>query len=509
MTERQLTLALDALVDPCLGVVGDWSEVLARAGATPAPESGQGLLALPRRRLRRRRRRLALALTACLLSALVLLATGFGRDALVSLLGRVDIEFGASRPAPAIVRRDFAVLSFGLPPRNAPNAIVDDTRAVTSFDIDGRERTLWVAPTRRGGFCWVFERASGGCFDHRRDIPQGPDVTWVASPRARVPTRIEGVVLSSKAQRLIAEFRDGTTKDIPFVYVSKPIDAGFFLWSVPSKFRHRHTSLRQVSALDGHGAVIASTTLPSLTPRPKQNPSPAPQSAKPLPQPGPLGRGLPAPTSPLQHGRGDGASVTVGRNGVVLFDLTGLDEERREVLHGRTGAGCFAIEYDQLGVWPRELLVGRTYGSKIKLRLFGIRHPYDGCEIQAGYGHRWPDRLGSHSAVEIALTSTGRRYFVDRAAARDLSQFMRENKGTELRRETGRQLERGLSRIGQGRLVALGTRSDVLPVDKIGYVLDGTAVTYVKRSPTGKRFFVHLDDGQVTSQNLRPYAISY
>ncbi len=355
----------------------------------------------------------------------------------------------------------------------------------------------------------MFEQASGGCFDHRRDVPRGPDVTWVASPRSPIPTRIEGVVRSPKAQRLIAEFRDGTTKDVPFVYVSKPIDAGFFLWSVPSKFRHRHMALRRVSALDGHGAVLASTTLPSLTPRPQQHPRHAPQSAKPLPPLAPIGRGLPVPTSPLEHGRGDGASVTVGRNGVVLFDLTGLDEERRDVLQGRIGVGCFAIEHDQLGIWPWELLVPRTYGSKITVRLFGIRHPYDGCEVQAGYGHRWPDRLGSHSAVEVALTPTGRRYFLDRAAARDLSQFMRENKGTELRRKTGKQLERDLRRIGQGRLVALRKQTDALPVGKLGYTLDGSAVTYVERSRTGKRFFVHLDDGQVTSQNLRPYAFSY
>lgn len=152
MTEGRLGLALDALVEPCRDAAGDWSDVLARAGVL-APPGHKRNLSTPARKRPRRRRRRTLALTAVVLGALAFIATGFGRDVLVSLLGRVDVRFGASKSAPAIVRRDFADLSFGLPPRNAPNAIVDETRAVTSFDVDGRERTLWVAPTRRG---WVL-----------------------------------------------------------------------------------------------------------------------------------------------------------------------------------------------------------------------------------------------------------------------------------------------------------------------------------------------------------------
>jgi hypothetical protein len=509
MTERELAVALDTLVDPCHGAAGDWSDVLARSGLSDAFGGARDRSA-SRERRSRTRRGLVLALTAGALAALVFLATGFGRDALVSLLGRIDVRFGTSKPAPAIVRREFADLSFGLPPRNAPGAIVDQTRAVTGFRIDGRERTLWVAPTRRGGFCWMFEDASGGCLDRRELVRPAVSVTFVsASSRSSIPARIEGVVTSARAHRLVAEFRDGTTMDIPFVFVSKPIGAGFFLWSVPRELQHRQTALRRVTARDGSGTVVASTTLPSLTRRPRVHVRPAPVPTSIPPAAGPVGRALPSPTPPLQHGTGDGVSVTVGRNGVVVFEAESIDPSRRDVLEGSVGVGCFTIEHDQLGIWPRELLIWRRYGPRIKVRLFGVRHPYDGCEIQAGYGHRWPDRLGSHSAVEIPLTATGRTYFADRAAARDLSQFMRANNGTKLRRETGMTLARDLRRIGGDRLVELVSPADSAPIRKIGYVTAGTTVTYVERSPSGKRFFVRLDRGRVKSQNLKPYAFSY
>jgi hypothetical protein len=104
------------------------------------------------------------------------------------------------------------------------------------------------------------------------------------------------------------------------------------------------------------------------------------------------------------------------------------------------------------------------------------------AKYKPGYGHRWPDRFRSHSGVEIALTRTERTYFLDRAAARDLAAFMRENKGTELRRETGAKLRRDLTRIGSQRLVPLKSAHASPPVGKLGYLIAGSTVTYIERS---------------------------
>ena len=54
----------------------------------------------------------------------------------------------------------------------------------------------------------------------------------------------------------------------------------------------------------------------------------------------------------------------------------------------------------------------RRCGRSAVIRSFGpLPRPWDGCEIQGGYGHLWPDRNDSHSAVEIPLTKKGRRFF--------------------------------------------------------------------------------------------------
>jgi hypothetical protein len=511
MNRRQLTLALDDLVDPCLDASGDWADVLVRAGITTAPARRPRNARVPADWLRSRR--LAVALTAAVLVTLVFLATGFGRDVFVSLLGRIDINFGASKPAPALVRRDFASLTFGVPPALDPQAIASQTRAVTEFRIGGHRRTLWVAPTRRGGFCWQLEKSYGGCFDRRRDIRPLVSVSYIGAsadfPGSQIPARIEGVVTSTRAARLTVEFRDGTVKDVPFVFVSKPIDAGFFVWTVPREHQGLRRSIRALTARDPDDKIVARATLPPPLKRPRNLPKPLPPHPKrPIP-PSPLGLGLPAPTPPFQHGRGDGVSATVGRNGVSVFDATQVEETRREVLHRGVGVGCFRIEHDQLGIWPREQTLWRRFGPTIKIRLYGPPHPYDGCEIQAGYGHRWPDRFGSHSAIEIPLTPTGRRYFMDRAAARDLALFVRSMKGGELRRETGPTLARDLGRIGGGRVVRLGSIGEELAVGKIGYLLRGRAVTYVERSPTGRRFYVRLEDGHIKRQNVKPWAFVY
>jgi hypothetical protein len=125
------------------------------------------------------------------------------------------------------------------------------------------------------------------------------------------------------------------------------------------------------------------------------------------------------------------------------------------------------------------------------VRYAGVGAPFDGCELQGEYGHRWPDRFGSHSPVELALTARGRAYFADRAAARDLALFVRSRAGHRVRAQPGPELGRRLA----------GSR--------IRYRLTAGGVTVSERSPTGKRFVVVVRGGRIRSQNLRPYAFVF
>jgi hypothetical protein len=519
-SELVLDRALDELVERCDSAHGDWDDVLRRAGVEAASQAVLARAPVCRPRLRLHHRRLVLALALFGLLLTVLLATpAFGvRHLILDVLGgRTNIPFHTTKPAPALVRREFANLTFGAPPSMDPQAIISESRTVASFRVGGKPHTLWVAPTRRGGFCWVMSEAFGGCLN-QRDIRSAPphelatgevhpellSVSWLgSSPQSSVPGRIEGVVLGAKAARMTAEFRDSSSADIPFVFVSAPIGAGFFYWDVPKAQEQVRASLRAVTARDSTGAIIARTLIPLLTRRPR--PIHVPKiPLKPLPPPPPLGFHIPDPRPPFQHGSGDGVSVTVGANGVVVFDTTGIAADRQAVLGH--GVGCFKIEHDQLGLWPRELTVLRNFGPTIKIRLTGVPHPYDGCEVQGGYGHTWPDRLGSHSAIEVPLTATGRRYFIDRAAARDLALFVRSKRGHKLRRETGTKLRHDVTRIGSPRIVELPSAGASPRVGKIGYAVTAKGVTFVELSPTGKRFYVVVRNGEIRTQNVKPYS---
>jgi hypothetical protein len=109
--------------------------------------------------------------------------------------------------------------------------------------------------------------------------------------------------------------------------------------------------------------------------------------------------------------------------------------------------------------------------------LGGLGTPVDGCEVQEGYGHVWPDPHGYHSAVEIAFTPQARRFFADRAAARKLALFVRWSR-----------------------------RHPHTPTTGIAVRRHGSETTYSVRSTTGKVFHVTLRGRAVVAQDVTPYA---
>ena len=524
MSADLLDRALDELVERCDDAFGDWSDVLHRAGISNGAAAAPVRAGTIRRRVRHPRLIVVLALFGIVVA--VLLATpAFGvRHFILDVIGgRTDVPFKRTKPAPTIVRRQFADLGFGAPPSLAPQAIVGESRTVTTFRGGGKRHTLWVAPTRRGGFCWTVSEAFGGCLDRaelsrgarRYKPPRGAvhpellSISYLASsPRSSVPATIEGVVLAPKTVRLTAEFRDGTSVSLPFVFVSPPIDAGFVYWAIPGGQRQRATALEAVTARDAHGKVLARSLIPLVTQR-RVRIRPRPATAVTAPPPSPLGFHIPNPAPPLQHGSGDGATVTVGTNGVAVFDTTGVGPNRRPLLAGRLGVGCFKIEHDRLGIWPRELEVPRGFGPTIKVRLFGVPHPYDGCEIQGAYGHTWPDRLGSHSAVEIPLTPTGRTYFADRAAARDLALFVRSRELHRIRRLSGDALATAISRRYGSKISRLASLDARLSPGRIGYATRAGETTFLEYSERGRRFIITVKDGRIVRQNVKPLAFVF
>src|SRR5881394_3808735 len=116
MSSDVLDRALDELVERCDDAYGDWDDVLERAHVTV------------------KHPRLLVAAVA------VLVATpAFGvRHLLLDVIrGRTDVPFEKTKPAPAVVRRQFADLGVGAPPSLAPQAIVGESRTAGVFRAGG------------------------------------------------------------------------------------------------------------------------------------------------------------------------------------------------------------------------------------------------------------------------------------------------------------------------------------------------------------------------------------
>jgi hypothetical protein len=233
LLEARLKAAVDAPAVP------DWLDVRRRSSWRPTKQVGA--------------RRLVPALVA----AAALLA------AIPALAFRSEIiDFFKSSPAPKSVVVEFnrlAVLQ-QLALRNG-TAFPSGARRITRVEVDGKSSVLYVAPTTGGGFCAIWSSNDApSCFAKRRtNYPSGvgqsgsassptPDYAslgWSAySPQEGIDS-VEGEIFVRGASVQIS-YKDGKTADIPYVWVSQPIAAGFFLYSLPND---RRTGKRRPVAL--------------------------------------------------------------------------------------------------------------------------------------------------------------------------------------------------------------------------------------------------------------------
>jgi hypothetical protein len=266
-----------------------------------------------------------------------------------------------------------------------------------------------------------------------------------------------GQVNSPAVRHVRVDYADGTTQELSFIWVTTPIDAGFFLRRLPEG----HAVVQSLVALDAHGRAL--DTEPIHPARPPQAPRRVPR--RPLPSPKPL----PAPTAPLQQGSAPGITVIVGANRVAEFRTT-----NPKYLHASWACLKFMRYHEDV---PFELGFEAQTHRGDRTTLGGLQTPVDGCEVQETYGHVWPDPHGYHSAVEIAFTGRARRFFDDRAAARKLALFIRW-----FRHHAN------------------------VPTAGIHVSRHGTEATYSVESTTGRVFRVTLRGKKVVSQNVKPLA---
>jgi hypothetical protein len=199
-----------------------------------------------RRRARQAGRKRLLGATIATLAAVAIATPAFG-------LQHAVIDWFQAEPAPEKVQLDFMRLGAGAPDGMDPGIIRGSARKVTSVQHDGKTHVLSVAPTKQGGFCWHWTRLTGSC---RRDPADGPSlgVTYTSSPDGVVEW--VGGTIVDPIERLVAEYADGVRQDIPVVWVSPPIDAGFYLAWIPATHRQAGHHLAALVGEDGDGDVV-------------------------------------------------------------------------------------------------------------------------------------------------------------------------------------------------------------------------------------------------------------
>jgi hypothetical protein len=220
-----------------------------------------------RRRARRTRlRRLVVPLAA----AIAVLAVGSA-----FAVYRDVVDFGQAEPAPEPIMLDFNRMSvrasIGLGPRVVPGT----ARKVTEATIDGKRESLYVAPTRDGGFCWRWG-TSGSCgrlHPDQRDLGSG----WLENEHA--PWIIRGHVLDPEIERLELVYEDGERVEIETVWVSPPIDAGFYAFEVPRDRLRPGRRAKELVGSNSDGDEVARSPFRYTDPRWDSGPDGLPRIA--------------------------------------------------------------------------------------------------------------------------------------------------------------------------------------------------------------------------------------
>jgi hypothetical protein len=497
MTEL-LETALNDLVPTFADEYPDWNDVLARS-STPRQRTSFGW---------RRRPRRAVAIAFALVLIALLATPAFGVQGYVlHLLGRKNVSFTNSPSAPNLVKKQFLDLPLGAPRSFAPQVKAAQTRVVATFSIAGHPRKLWAAPTRQGGYCYTFENSFGGCRQNRADRSIGGKgqfgVTWQGGSSRRgvndsIVTRVGGDLTAPAAAKITATYADGTSDDIPFIWVSSPIAAGFYTYDIPTAHWNEQHRLVALTLFTKSGARLGRQTFPyDAQPRPvrhrfrgrigtpKQRVLP---TAPPVP-----------PLAPTSQGSADGFKVVVGHNGSVQFTQIGQTPILKELVGRSAGFSCFRLT-KEFGIFTvRGLGQGGRFAPKVGFELNGVGRPVDGCQVEASIGRTWPDRLHNRAAVEIPLTAAGRSYFADRQAARDLALFVRSRRMHGIRKEPTHQAKVDILRV-YGKQLAKRP---------ITITATDRALTIAERSTTGRTFSIAIRNGRIAAQNLKPYAFVF
>jgi len=170
------------------------------------------------------------------------------------------VSFLSSPPAPPAVVSTFSSLDNGAPAALAPQALPSAARLAHQFQLPGgRTVSLWLAPTKSGGYCAYVKGFFEGCRD-RSDIR----ISFGLTPTTEGGLQLAGdVPRESGATAVDLIFKDGSRESLPLVWISAPIAAGFYVDEINPDSLNSGKRPVEVIAVNANGDEVSSQTLPS------------------------------------------------------------------------------------------------------------------------------------------------------------------------------------------------------------------------------------------------------
>jgi hypothetical protein len=269
---------------------------------------------------------------------------------------------------------------------------------------------------------------------------------------------------------------------------------------------------RGIVALDKDGKVLwVQCTAIGSSPAPqfpsggcgkyKNSPPPNVPSVAPSPQPA-------KPTGPIvaQRGSAEGVSVLV-RGAEIEADFAGISSDKRRLLvfkDGRITLGCIKLVTVGGSMTASGTYVSKPFTTIVRVRPYRAQSaPFDGCTATGTYGHSWNDARGTHDLVEIPLTPRGRRFFAERAVARDIAWLARARVFHDIRYARQPLSTAEVVRRLGSHVVPLDTPETTPPIGKLGVWLgDPNRIVLVERATTGRRLYLELRHGVKYRTNL-------
>jgi hypothetical protein len=199
-----------------------------------------------------RRRLISFAFAAGL--AAVLIGAG-------GVFHREVVDFFSAEPAPEPIQLDFAKMGARARIELGPGRATAEAREVIAVLVDGKRRPLWVAPMESGGFCYRWHHfGSCGRMPQQDEFRRKLALGWLEGLHG--PPYFAGHVLDPDINRLELQYADGQRIDLPYVWVSKPIDAGFTAFGVPDKQQRAGHGAVAVVAYSGDGREVERHVFP-------------------------------------------------------------------------------------------------------------------------------------------------------------------------------------------------------------------------------------------------------